>query len=139
VGDAEEDNFTFVRWNGTSWSAVPLTDATNRQDLNSISCLSASDCWAVGDAEGDNFTFVRWNGTSWSALPLNDPVNRQDLVSISCASTIDCWTSGNGGILLRWDGLSWSVHPSGVIQPLHGLFMIPPQNFVRLSDWKEVY
>ena len=38
------------QWNGSSWEIVPSanTDGTHHNRLNSVTCLSASDCWAVG-------------------------------------------------------------------------------------------
>jgi hypothetical protein len=39
------------RWNGSSWTIVtsPNTSTTQYNQLQSITCASASDCWAVGD------------------------------------------------------------------------------------------
>src|SRR5207302_4510573 len=38
------------RWDGTSWTIVssPNTSATDSNHLKAVTCVSASDCWAVG-------------------------------------------------------------------------------------------
>jgi len=42
-------------------------------DLNSVFCTAADNCWAVGD----NGTIIRWNGVSWSeaASPTGENLN----------------------------------------------------------------
>src|SRR5206468_3643353 len=66
------------RWDGTSWTIVPSpnTSITQRSVLAGVTCVSASDCWAVGyytvsDANvGLTQTLIeRWNGTSWAIVP----------------------------------------------------------------------
>jgi hypothetical protein len=59
-----------LRWNGKKWSQVttPQPGASGNQ-LNGISCVSASDCWAVGQYVISTQTLdlaLHWNGTAWS-------------------------------------------------------------------------
>ena len=39
------------RWDGTSWAIVasPNTSATQSNELFRVTCVSASECWAVGN------------------------------------------------------------------------------------------
>ena len=61
-------------WDGTSWAIVtsPNTSATQTNILNGVTCVSASDCWAVGyydNGSGGNQTLIeRWDGTSWAIV-----------------------------------------------------------------------
>src|SRR5438128_5538070 len=60
------------------WSIVASanTSATQTNYLNGVTCVSASDCWAVGyynngsGGSGVGQTLIEhWNGTSWSIVP----------------------------------------------------------------------
>ena len=62
-------------WNGTAWSIAPSVNPIpggGDAKLNSISCVSVSNCTAVGyfSISGPEMTLVEsWNGTSWSIVP----------------------------------------------------------------------
>jgi hypothetical protein len=45
------------RWDGNSWAIVssPNPAATQGNDLGAVTCLSATDCWAVGESVNDSF------------------------------------------------------------------------------------
>src|SRR5437868_4574868 len=56
-------------WDGTSWAIVtsPNTSTTEYNHLFAVTCVSASECWAVG-LSGTSLgqTLIeRWDGTSW--------------------------------------------------------------------------
>jgi len=53
--------YTLLHWNGSSWSQQMLSDSYP-QDMNDISCASATECFAVGD----NGKHLYYNGTSWT-------------------------------------------------------------------------
>jgi hypothetical protein len=80
--------------------AVGNPSALPTQDLNSVVCVSAGDCWAVGNAG----TILRYNGIVWSAF--TSPVT-QELNEVRCASAADCWAVGvlNGTqpTMIRWN------------------------------------
>jgi hypothetical protein len=56
------------RWDGTSWSIVssPDTSAAQYNVLSGVTCVSASECWAVGSYYTDSFVrqtlIERWDG-----------------------------------------------------------------------------
>jgi hypothetical protein len=117
-----------MRWDGSSWSIVPSPNVndTDNHYLGGVTCVSASDCWAVG-SRTDNIGLsartltLHWDGTSWSIVssaPDTSTVQGLDLESVSCASTSECMavgftrgTAGDYGFAMRWDGSSWSVVP----------------------------
>ncbi len=137
---AGNNEWTFLRWTG-SWSQFIITTGIGAQNLNSIFMVSASDGWAVGNRRGcanPGLTILRWNGASW-ACPGGLPVIDQNLNSVYCNSSTDCWASGNTGIILHRDGTIWSQYFSPTANSLNEVFMVRPQNFLRLADWQEVY
>src|SRR5205085_10551419 len=89
-------------WNGTSWNIVtsPNTTPTRTNVLYGVTCVSASDCWAVGDYDAndgitntDQALSEHWDGTSWTvvSLPNANPAQSNFLRSVACVSTSDCW------------------------------------------------
>ena len=100
--------FFFERWDGNSWN---LAISTSGSRLNSVTCASASDCWAVG-----NF-IERWNGSAWS-FQTYPPSGT--LYGVTCASAAECWAVGSIGIyvgdyvpllehtrIAQWNGSEW--------------------------------
>ena len=62
------------QWNGSAWSIVPSpnANATEDNELYGVTCLSASDCWAVGEysnGTADQTLVEHWNGSSWAIVP----------------------------------------------------------------------
>ncbi len=132
--DLNGDNLTDVteQWNGLSWSIVPAAQTGQAFDqLMSVQCLSAADCWAVGNAGpaaqmsgflpifpgavGDQGLIEHWDGSAWSIVPSTvEPLPSGGYLSgLECVGDSDCWasgattdTSGNAaGILMEhWDG-----------------------------------
>jgi hypothetical protein len=98
--------------------------------LSGVSCVSATDCFAVGDTIGD-FTLPlieHWDGTAWSqatapALPAANGVELSGVLdAVSCVTSTDCTAvgmtenrtnpavSGDGSTLIEhWDGTAWTV------------------------------
>jgi hypothetical protein len=124
-----------LHWNGHKWFYLPTPDpdgtaagATN--DLNSVNCGAASDCWAVGIV-GDNSSggsqtgeALHWQGTKWKLTATPNPAGttdeaRNSLNSVRCVSAKDCWIVGysqvNGdpdvSLFLHWNSTKWSVGP----------------------------
>ena len=108
--------------------------------LNAVTCVSVSDCWAGGtagpaqqnpsilpifpDAVGDQSFIEHWNGSSWTAVPsytATAPVGGY-VGGLTCVNADDCWATGSttdtetgfpsGGLAQRWNGSSWSVVPT---------------------------
>jgi hypothetical protein len=115
------------QWNGKAWSLtpVPFSARAALTNLDGVSCVTPTDCWAVGWSESKTLT-DHWNGTTWSTEPSPSPQPGQlnTLDGVACPSATDCWAAGltshiyapPGGytrsLLEHWDGKSWSVAAS---------------------------
>jgi hypothetical protein len=129
----------FEHWGGTGWSPFPSPSPSGPGVagalITSVSCASATSCFAVGyatDANGNNLADVieQWNGSSWSILPGPSTGQAFDqLLAVRCLSAVDCWAVGNAGpaqqmsnflpifpgalgnqgLIEHWDGAAWSI------------------------------
>ncbi len=110
-------------WDGTVWKIVssPNTAATENNFLYSVTCNSASDCWAVAFHSTTAQTLIeRWDGNSWTIVSSpNSSAYNNILEAVSCASPSECWAVGAGysgsadhTLIERWDGGSWAIVPS---------------------------
>jgi hypothetical protein len=141
VGTARVDGILrpqIQQWNGSSWSLVasPLTNATDTNVLESISCASAADCWAVGyslDAEGTRAQTLaqRWDGTAWTIVPTPNRSATEDVFNaVTCTSSSSCWAVGytipgedlnrSETLIQHWDGSAWGVVDSPSPSPMLG-------------------
>jgi len=131
VGYQLSGNFNqtlIYHWNGSIWAALTSanTSAAESNVLNGVTCLSASDCWAVGNhdvgtpvggAAPQATLTEHWDGTAWTIAPSPDPTTNYDvLYSVSCGSSSDCTAVGlfaQGTIyqtlVEHWNGLLWQV------------------------------
>lgn len=97
---------TFVEhWDGTGWTTVSSPDGNPNDDnvFNSVTCNSASDCWAVGyfnagDTNNvlDQTLVEHWDGSAWSiiASPNRDGFTFNELNTVTCLSASECWAAG---------------------------------------------
>ena len=103
-------------------SAVQWTDAhaaagTASNQLNNISCTSASLCVAVGQQNvgtGGGTLAEVWNGTTWKVVPSADPsaTTGDELDAVSCVGPSFCLAvgrSGSGPIAETWNGTVWTL------------------------------
>jgi hypothetical protein len=94
-------------WNGTSWSAVPITGVDSVDGpsslLTSVVAVSATDAWAVGTwngevnglTDGKQYLLLHWNGKDWT---ISDPPRDGDpdgLLSIAATGSGDVWLTGD--------------------------------------------
>jgi hypothetical protein len=115
-----------LHWNGTKWSdvTVPSPGTSDNGDvdnaLNSLSCTSAKNCFAVGDDTGpaaDRNQSLHWNGKHWRTASTPDPTGMDassELSGVSCTTDTNCWAVGNGtsgahsiNEALHWNGRKW--------------------------------
>src|SRR5207249_4709702 len=114
---------------GGTWTVVssPNTSATEHNFLQNVTCMSASDCWAVGTsfaAGAVTQTLIeRWDGISWAIVnsPSTNAAEHNQFYGVTCPSALDCWavgfyknslTGNNQTLMERWDGNSWALVPS---------------------------
>jgi hypothetical protein len=120
----------FMRWDGSSWNIVdsPNVDLDRNNYLDSVTCTSSSNCWAVGrhtttaGTEGQTL-ILHWDGTAWSIVPSfpadTSAVQSNALTGVSCVSESECVAVGHSvvtgtqyrAIAMHWDGVSWTVDP----------------------------
>ena len=83
------------RWDGTSWGIVTSPNGSALDNfLSGVTCVSASNCWAVGRYYVSPFltpsqTLVeRWDGTSWTVVtsPNTSAARGNQLSSATCVS-----------------------------------------------------
>src|SRR6476646_1581058 len=90
------------RWDGISWAIVssPNTSAAEDNNLYGVTCVSASECWAVGNYDVNGIAFQtlieRWDGISWAIVtsPNTSATQDNDLYGVTCGSASECWAVG---------------------------------------------
>src|SRR4029077_3734066 len=101
----------------SQWGIVPSSNALEPKDaLSSVTCVSASACWAVGYSSNgsvEQTLIERWDGSSWAIVPSPDTsaTKTNFLSGVTCVSTSDCWAVGGAStssadqtLVERWDG-----------------------------------
>jgi hypothetical protein len=90
-------------WNGTRWARVTTNGAKRQNQLESLSCVSATSCTAVGGLKGAaNAVAAEWNGRYWTVD--RDPSGTQglELGFVTCVKT----SCEAGGLVKGTDGFS---------------------------------
>ncbi len=90
------------RWDGSSWMTAPSpSPAPTSGLLTDVTCLDASDCWAVGafgftsGQGGAPSPFIEsWNGSQWSIEPSPDVTAFGYLDGLACVRGAMCVASG---------------------------------------------
>ena len=99
-------------WDGSAWSMVanPQSSAAGVW-LSSVSCPSASSCFAAGQDDTDGGFIDSWNGASWTMAFSQQDVS---LSAVSCTDPTTCVTVGENGTT---NSLSSVVLASGIWTP----------------------
>jgi hypothetical protein len=121
-------------WNGTGWSvgAAPVPAGASFGELTSVSCVSATSCFAVGRYGSPILPLIEhWDGTAWSVSPSPDPAGsvQSELLGVSCSSPTMCVAVGEVStssqtrtLVEQWDGSVWAIvpgaSPSGAQVPI---------------------
>jgi len=87
-----------LRGDGVTWTAI---DFGGKSALTSIWGAGADAIWAVGD----DGVIVRWDGAAWTRAA--SPV-KERLRIVRGRARDDVWAGGDG-VILHYDGKSWSV------------------------------
>ena len=112
------------QWTGKKWANVHAIDpaAGDLAELDSVSCISATNCIAVGDAGPTSGSSVstlaeQWNGKSWAILSTPNPATFSALDSVSCTSASHCVAVGGDAatatgsvrpLVEVWNGSTWA-------------------------------
>ncbi len=130
VGDDGHGKPIVLRFNGASWSQVPIPLAGTAETIGGVKAFSPSDVWLVGEhlvssASTQARTLIlHWNGSAWSVVPSPSPDPNQNILrAVGGVSTHDLWAVGQKGLpesttgvppgtrtlALHWNGSSWAT------------------------------
>ncbi|HLH46468.1 MAG TPA: hypothetical protein VKV25_04850, partial [Acidimicrobiales bacterium] len=107
-------------WDGHTWSTVSTPDPGGALGswLQSVTCVTADDCWAVGyyetASEATDTLAEQWNGRSWSIVATPNPSGSVEsiLQGVTCTGPSACTAVGYGAgetLVESWDGSSWAL------------------------------
>jgi hypothetical protein len=100
LNSSNVDQTLVESWNGSSWTVqLSPNEGANSNDLESLSCVSATSCEAVGvyiNSSNVPQTLVEsWNGSSWTIQSSpNDGTGTNVLIGVSCISANSCEAVG---------------------------------------------
>ncbi|HVN50682.1 MAG TPA: hypothetical protein VMT43_04580, partial [Acidimicrobiales bacterium] len=133
------------------WTIVPSANPGQGDNaLNGVTCLSATNCFAVGSTSpyGDapQALIEHWDGATWTSMPAPSTGEQYSVLNgVSCTDSTDCFAVGFDGsgstegalgteqlLLERWNGTSWGVVQSGnplgdTVSVLTGVSCVPAQ------------
>jgi hypothetical protein len=138
-----------------SWSVIPSPNQASsaKDELNSVSCVSASFCVAVGsylNSTGTSRTLIEsWNGSTWSIVASPDKFTGDNVLDqVSCVSASFCvavgsWAKGRATLVESWNGSTWSIVPSpdkytgdnSTDEQLLGVSCVSPTFCVAVGFW----
>jgi hypothetical protein len=98
-----ENNNSWSRWNGSSWSAPkPIPGTTSSWPVEQYSCTSPTFCLAV-DNNGGSYRFT---GSTW--VRVNSPGQTTYPRHLECASSAVCLGVDYWGKAVTWNGTAWN-------------------------------
>ena len=122
--DATGFNRTLIEhWDGSSWTVSPESQHPSISDrLTAVTATSSTNVWAVGatfdDTGVQKSVIEHWNGAAWTRLPaVPTSGERDELFGVAAVSPASAWAVGDTrtpalsqirGLVLHWDGRSWS-------------------------------
>jgi hypothetical protein len=100
---------TVLHWDGIAHTRVPTP---TEEDLWGVWGARPDALWAVGGAgraEGQA-TLLKWDGVEWTrvSLPLLQRPRVYALFKVWGSAEDDVWVVGQRGVVLHWDGVTWS-------------------------------
>jgi len=116
--------FLLQHWNGTTWidMSASVPGGSPSGILNSVSCVSSVQCWAVGSlgpfggGGGGNFRpqpiIESWNGSAWSIEPSPNVAALSFLDTVTCVRAVMCLAAGS--VATETQGLALSARDGGV-------------------------
>lgn len=110
------------RFQSSNWNNASTDSDVPGVDYLSITCpinpnnVNKENCWAVGPAHDnsgqDQLTMIHYSSNSWSLNnenKTNNPIDGSEtLHGVSCGTLGQCIAVGDSGVILNWDGSSWT-------------------------------
>ena len=87
-----------AHWDGSAWMiAASPNPRSQGNNLQSVTCLTSNNCWAVGSGDGGlAYTLVvHWDGSNWSVVDTPNKSWLTYLSGIACADASHCQAVGN--------------------------------------------
>ncbi len=137
------------RWNGSSWRLIlPRNREGAANQLNAVSCTSATECTAVGSyavAGVDRTLVERLSDHGWQIQPspnFGDGENSA-LTGVSCTAATVCTAVGEyaGAIAERENGGPWTLQPTPPTSIVGGQFFsvsCPSASFCMAGGMHEI-
>lgn len=117
-----------LQYNGTAWSHVP---AVRWRSLYDVWGSGTSTAWGVGEKgelvqwDGSAWTLFRYDGTSVAAKGLGDfatPARSYTLRGVWGNSPTSVFAVGDSGVVLRYNGTTWSRMTTGTTVQLNDVW-----------------
>lgn len=105
---------TLLHWNGKT--LAPRASGTTK-DLLAVGGRGASDVWFVGDGVA-----LRWDGSKITDLTPAGAGVLRGLHAPADGSAI--YVAGDGGVVLRRQGIDWQTEPTGTKLNLHAIWAV---------------
>lgn len=122
-------NGRVLRYDGSSWSVMPILPAMQTSDLKFISGTSASDFWVASDAQVFHLT-----GSTWTEMT---PPSFQ-VAYLLMTSATDGWLVGTdpskNPLTYRWNGSAWQSF-SNPLAGVSSMFARSPDNAWAAADF----
>ncbi|MGB0715407.1 MAG: WD40/YVTN/BNR-like repeat-containing protein [Phycisphaerae bacterium] len=119
-------------FDGTAWTEL---DSGTDIDLFGVWGSSPDDIWMVGGEAGfGSPVILRYDGTTFENVPVPE-TDREDsaLLKVWGTAADDVFAVGEQGLILRYDGTSWTQQPSGTSEDLVALWGTGSDNIVAVG------
>ncbi|MFC5185911.1 beta propeller repeat protein [Actinomadura harenae] len=117
-------------WNGSAWTSWDAPDLLRGLVLNAVAPAGPGRAWAVGNAGPHGPRAFHWDGTSWKPSDIPD-IPHGRLVAATAVAPDDVWAVGavdRDGLVLHFDGRTWTRVPSPAKGPLTGVSAAAPDD-----------
>ena len=129
-------NGAILRFDGATWTAV---ESPTDQDLWGVWGPAPDDVWAVGGTARMPSTTVptviHWDGASWSLVetPALERTGVAAFFKVWGSGPDDVYVVGDAGVVLRWDGSTWTELFVGAPDDLVAIWGTGPDDIVAVG------
>lgn len=98
-----------VRWNGGSWTKVPVPRPAGMAGLDGVAATSPTDAWAVGvpaGSPGQSTGIMHWDGASWRLVPSRNPGGAEHVLAVTAVSPTYAWAVGETEATTPFEGVN---------------------------------
>jgi len=111
----------FLHLSGGTWSAI--TRGLTGWSLNSVALSGPNDGWAVGNSQIYGGFGIRLREGTWGPEIKFSTNSSIWVSSVVLSGPNNGWIVGRGGLILRWDGETWSIFGTPTWQNLISVAM----------------